>query len=149
MLAAALAGDDALYGKMDTTKPPPQKRKWPQAKEESLDNSVSTVKMAMSVKKCLSWCSKDPQLQLLEQKKTHFASNSQTVASQVTTILQLTEMVSAVQQENKTIMSHFDKWTEQIAALLSARTYQPLKAQSEATEVNPAAQHDDSVQLDW
>jgi len=43
------------------------------------------------------------------------------VTSQVTTISQLTEMVSVVQQENKTIMSHFDTLTEQIAALLSAQ----------------------------
>jgi len=41
---------------------------------------------------------------------------------QVTTISQLTEMVSAVQQENKTFMSCFDKLTKQIAALLSAQT---------------------------
>jgi len=43
------------------------------------------------------------------------------VALQVTTILQLTEMVSVVQQENKMIMSHLDKLLEQIAALLSSQ----------------------------
>jgi len=54
--------------------------------------------------------------------QTQFASNSRTVTSQVTTISQLMEMVSIVQQENKTIMSCFDTLTEQIAALLSAQT---------------------------
>jgi len=52
------------------------------------------------------------------------------VASQVNTILQLMEMVSMVQQDNKTIMSCFDTLTEQIAALLSAQT--PSNTQSPA-----------------
>jgi len=51
MLAAALTEDNALYWEMDGTKPPSPKRKCPQAEEESLDNSVSTVKTAMSTKK--------------------------------------------------------------------------------------------------
>jgi len=40
------------------------------------------------------------------------------VASQVTTISQLTNMILAVQLENKTIMSCFDNLSTQIAALL-------------------------------
>jgi len=47
--------------------------------------------------------------------------DNQTVASQVTTISQLTDLVSAVQQENKMIMSHFDKLAEQMEALLTAQ----------------------------
>jgi len=46
-----------------------------------------------------------------------FQSNSQMVASQVTTILQLTEMVSAVQQENKMILACFDQLAAWTAAL--------------------------------
>jgi len=53
--------------------------------------------------------------------QTCFTSDSQMVASQMTTISQLMEMVSMVQQDNKTIMSHFDQLTEQIALLLSAQ----------------------------
>jgi len=41
------------------------------------------------------------------------------VASQVTTISQLTNMVSAVQLKNKTIMSCFDTLSTQITALLA------------------------------
>ncbi len=52
MLAAALAADDDdLYWEADIMKPPSPKRKRPQAEEESLDDSISTVKTAMSVKK--------------------------------------------------------------------------------------------------
>jgi len=36
------------------------------------------------------------------------------------------EMVSVVQQENKTIMSHFNQLTEQIMVLISTQT-QPLQ----------------------
>jgi len=50
-----------------------------------------------------------------------FANDSKMVTSQVTTISQLTEMVSVVQQENKTIMSRFDQLTEQLAALISQK----------------------------
>jgi len=55
------------------------------------------------------------------KQQTHFAGDNQTVASQVTTISQLTDMVSTVQQENKTIMSRFDKLAEQMEALLTAQ----------------------------
>jgi len=41
------------------------------------------------------------------------------VALQNTMIFQLMEMVSAVQQENKMILSHFDQLAEQIAMLVS------------------------------
>jgi len=53
--------------------------------------------------------------------QTCLANDSQMVTSQVTLISQLMEMVSAVQQENKTIKSHFDQLTEQIATLLSSQ----------------------------
>jgi len=53
--------------------------------------------------------------------QTRFASDSQTVASQVTTISQLTDMVFMVQQDHKTLMSRFEHLTEQITLLLSAQ----------------------------
>jgi len=64
--------------------------------------------------------------QLTGQAKaqTCFADDSKTMTSQVTTILQLTEMVSIVQQENKTIMSQFDQLTEQLVALISTQNPQ-------------------------
>ena len=53
------------------------------------------------------------------KSQTRFANDAQTVASQVTTVSQLTEIVSAVQQDHKTLLSRFDQLTEQIALLLS------------------------------
>jgi len=122
MLAAALEDDNTLYWETDITKPPSPKRKQPQADEESLDDSVSTVQTAMSAKKIPKSATKNKTATDGKQKpQTHFASDSQTVTSQVTSISQLTEMVSAVQQENKMIMSRFDNLTEQIAELLSTQ----------------------------
>jgi len=91
----------------------------------------------MSAKKTLKSAIKSVQATDGKQKtQTRFASDSQTVTSQVTSILQLTEMVSAVQQENKTIMSCFDKLMEQIAELLSAQknTTSPCHAGGHGSE---------------
>jgi len=125
MLAAALADDDDLYWEMDATKPPSPKRKCPQAEEESLDDSVSTVKTAMSTKKPPKSALKGSTADMPQAKsQACFAtSDSQMVTSQATSILQLTEMVSTVQQENKTIMARFDQLMDQIAALLSAQPH--------------------------
>jgi len=121
MLVAALGNDNTLYWESDTTKPPSPKCKQPQAKEESLDDSVLTV-MAMSVKKAPKSALKGTSQSATQAKsQTHFANDSKMVSSQVTTFFQLTEMVSVVQQESKMIMSHFDQLTEQIAALISAQ----------------------------
>jgi len=59
MLAEALTAEDTLYWEMDATKPPSPKRKKPQAKEELLNDSVLMVQTTMSVKKHLSWHSKE------------------------------------------------------------------------------------------
>jgi len=120
MLAVTLAKDDILYWEMENTKPPSPMCKWLQAEEGSLDDLVSTVKMAMSTKKPPKSALKGSPLTTSKTKsQMRFASNSQTVALQVTTISQLTEMVSAVQQENKTIMTCFDQLLEPLAALIS------------------------------
>jgi len=122
MLAAALDDDDTLYWEEEATKPPSPKRKWPQAEEESLEDSISTVHTEMSVKKGPKSALKhSPASNGKQKSQTRFASDSQTVASQATSISQLTEMVSAVQRENQTIMARFDTLTEQIAELLSVQ----------------------------
>jgi len=119
MLAAALEDDDTLYWEEEATKPPSPKCKQPQAEEESLEDSILTVNTDMRTPKLAL---KHKQATTGKQKnQTHFASNSQTVASQATSISQLMEMVSTVQHENQTIMSRFDQLMEQIAELLSAQ----------------------------
>jgi len=85
MLSAVLAEDDKLYWEIDVTKPPPPKRKLPQAEEESLDNSILMVKMAMSIKKGPKSVLKGSTMTQDQAKaRTCFASNSQTVTFQVT-----------------------------------------------------------------
>jgi len=123
MLAVALAEEDDLYWEMDNTKPPSPKRKWPQADKESMDDSISTVKTAMSVKKMPKPALKGTSSTVgRTSTQARFANDSQMVASQTTTISQLTDMVSEVQKENKMIMSRFDKLNEQIEALLTTQT---------------------------
>jgi len=132
MLAAALADNDDLYWEMDVMKPPSPKQKRPPAEEESIDDTVSTINTVMSAKKTQKSALKSSSSAVTQtQQQTHFAGDNQTVASQATTISQLTDMVSAVQQENKIIMSRFDKLTEQMEALLTAQQV-PTKPQSPA-----------------
>jgi len=132
MLAVTLADNNDLYWEMDVLKPPSPKRKRPQEEEELIDDTVSTINTAMSVKKNLkSVLKSSPSTVVRNSQQTQFASDNQTVTSQVTSISQLTDMVSAVQQENKTIMSRFDKLAEQMEALLAVQQA-PNKSQSPA-----------------
>jgi len=119
MLDAALTTDDDLYWEQEMTKPASPKRKRQEAEEESLDDPISTVKTAMSAKKPPKSALKSSPSKA-EDNKTHasekktraarFTTDAQTVASQVTTISQLTDMVLVVQLKNKTIMSRFDNY---------------------------------------
>jgi len=120
MLAAALDNEDALYWEQDTEKPPSPKRKQPQVEEESLDNLVSMVKMAMSAKKHKSILKGSPATSC-PITQSLFQSDSQMVTLQVTTISQLTKIVSAVQQENKIILACFDQLAAWTAALASSQ----------------------------
>jgi len=122
MLAVAMVDDDDLYWEMDITKPPSLKCKCPQAEEESLDDSVPTINTAMSEKKAPKSTLKDSTPKTGRTSiQTRFTTDNQTVTSQVTTISQLTDLVSVVQQENKMIMTRFDKLNEQIEVLLAAQ----------------------------
>jgi len=125
MLAEALEAEDALYWEVEVDKAPSPKRKRPQAEEESLNDSVPTVNTAMSAKKLPKTAIKGNQSNGRTSTQTRFATDSQTVASQVTTISQLTDMVTAVQQDHKTLLSRFDKLTEQLSLLLSDKQSSP------------------------
>jgi len=130
MLMEALKAEDALYWEVDVAKSPSPKRKWLQAKEESINNSVPTVNMAMSAKKMHKSTIKGDNSNGQAQTHTRFATDSQTVTSQVTMISQLTEIVSTVQQDHKTLLSCFDQLTEQLLLLLLAK--QPSSPQHPA-----------------
>ncbi len=134
MLAEALDAEDALYWEVEVDRAPSPKRKRQQAEEESLNDSVPTVNTAMSAKKTPKSAIKGDQPKGRSSNQTRFATDSQTVNSQVTTISQLTEIVSAVQQDHKTLLSRFDHLTEQLSLLLSEK--QPSSSQ------RPAGGHD-------
>jgi len=82
---------------------------------------MSAKKTPKSVLKSLPSKTEDSTTHTPEKKTraTRFAMDAQTVASQVTTISQLTDIVLAVQLENKMIMSRFDTLSAQIVALLA------------------------------
>jgi len=86
------------------------------------------VDTAMSTKKVPKSALKGDSATSRTKATTRFASDSQTVASQVTTISQLMEIVSAVQQDHRTIMSRFDQLTEQIALLLMTQQSVPTSS---------------------
>jgi len=60
MLDAAMTTDDDVYWEQDTVKPASPKHKCQEAKEESLDNSISMVKTVMSAKKLQNQRSNPP-----------------------------------------------------------------------------------------
>jgi len=133
MLAEALKAEDALYWEMDIVKPPSPKQKRPQAEEESLNDLVPTVNTAMSTKKPPKSALKSDMPNSHGKSQTCFMNDAQTVALQVTTISQLMEIVSAVQQDHKSILSRFDQLTEQIALILST--------QQSSSQQHPAGGH--------
>jgi len=71
VLATALDNDDALYWELEVEKPPSLNIKQPQAKEESINNSILTVKTAMSTKKMPKSTLKGSSSTLLMQKLKH------------------------------------------------------------------------------
>jgi len=128
MLDTAMTTNDDLYWEQEMTKPASPKWKRQDTEEESLDNSISMVKTAMSAKKTPKSVLKSSpskaednttQTSNKKTRATRFNTDTQTLASQVTTILQLTDMVLVVQQENKTIMSRFDNLSTQLVALIA------------------------------
>jgi len=102
MLTVAMADDDDLCWAAEKLAPDLglPKRKWVQLKEESFNNTISTIKSGMSTKKTQKFAlekstAKDG------QEATKSKDNSQIVASQATSILQLTEQVNEIKQTNK------------------------------------------------
>jgi len=132
MLSEALAEDDNLYWVAE--KPAPEdptspKRKWVQLEEESLDNTVLTIKSGLSTKKTCKSALKTSLTTDKSEKATQ--KDTATIASQSTLISQLTEQVNKIKQTNKTFLAWFDQLAEQMAALI-ATTQPQLNPQSHA-----------------
>jgi len=60
-----------------------------------------------------------------EQQHNNKGEDSPTIASQATSISQLTEQVNEIKQTNKMFLTRFDQLAEQMAALLAANTNNP------------------------
>jgi len=120
MLTEVMADADDLYWAAE--KPAPDlaspKRKRVQLEEESLDDTVSTIKSRLSTKK--TWKSAMKHSDTKESNKKSKGEDSPTIASQVISILQLTKQVNKIKQTSKMFLTHFDQLVEQMAALLAA-----------------------------
>jgi len=121
MLGVAMADDDDLYWEAEKPAPDPAspKQKQVQVEEESLDDTVSTIKSGLSTKKTQRTLSKTSGMSS-EKKEKKTRKDSPTIASQATSISQLTEQVNKIKQTNKTFIARFDQLAEQMAALLAA-----------------------------
>jgi len=93
-----------------------------QLEEESLKDMVLTIKSGLSTKKTRKSAMKQPG-KGERNKADNNQKDSPTIASQATSISQLTEQVNKIKQTNKTSLACFDQLAEQMAALLA--TSQP------------------------
>jgi len=109
MLSSAFATDDnALYWEQEELVP----------EEESLNDSISMIKMAVSTWKPKSALKTTPnQTHATSESKPTSASNM--VTSQGTTLSQLTKQVSEIKQSHKTMINRFDKLATQMATLIA------------------------------
>jgi len=118
-MTVTITDNDNLYWAAE--KPPPDpaspKRKWVQLEEESLDDTVSTIKSGLSTKKICKSTLKAPDQ---GQKNSEQHKDSPTITSQATSISQLTKQVNEIKQTNLTFIACFDQLAEQMAALLAA-----------------------------
>jgi len=135
ILGEAIAEDDDLYwaAKKPVPEPTSPKRKRVQVEEESLDDTVSTIKSGLSTKKTRK-SAKKPTGSSDGKQNSSNQQDSQTITSQATSISQLTEQVNEIKQTNKIFLVHFDQLAKQMAALLAA-------TQSQSNHQRPTRGH--------
>ena len=133
MLSSALAADDdALYWEQEDDAPKSPKRQKVHVEEESLNDSVSTIKTAVSTRKPKP-AIKNNSTTSVASTENKPASAANTVTSQGTTLSQLTEQVSEIKQSHKTMIDRFDQLAAQMATLI---------AQAASPKKRPAGGHD-------
>jgi len=118
MLSSALAEDDALYWEAEETTPKSPKCQKVQVEEESLNDSVSTIKTAVSTKKLPQSALKNSNSSSQADGKKS-AMDSAMVTSNAMTLSQLTQQVSKIKQSHQAMLDWFDQLTKQMALLLS------------------------------
>jgi len=117
MLNQALSDTDGLYWEIDTADAIPTKRKKIKVDDESVTDSLSTVKTAISSVRTRRTTTASTQNAAKTSTATKAnTSDTQTITSQVSTISQLTELVSILQLAHNEINSKLDKLAEFIMA---------------------------------
>jgi len=113
-----------LYWEVDVA-PQPTKRKRTQIEEKSLNNSILTVKTAVTQKKmAVKSAMKTLSLMSMTTGSTvpGKSTDAQMVTSQTLAKSQLTEQVSQIKMENKQIMENFDRLADQMEAFFNNQT---------------------------
>jgi len=131
MLNVAMADEDGLYWETDAVETLPAKRKKIKVDDESITDSVSTVKTAISSIKQRRTNNNRQKAMDTPPIKNTTPKDAQMVASQASTITQLTEQVSILQLAHNEINSKLDKLAEFIMAQ-SATTKTPSPSKRKA-----------------
>jgi len=106
MLNVAMADEDGLYWEAEAVETLPAKQKKIKVDDESVTDSVSTVKTAISsIQQRRTNRSRQQSSDATPPAKNTTSKQAQTVASQVSTITQLTEQVSILQLAHNEINS--------------------------------------------
>jgi len=117
MLNVAMSDEDGLYWEVEVIKTLPAKRKKIKVDDESITDSVSVVKMAISLVKTRHTTSHwQNQIEATPPTKNTTTKDAQTVVSQVSMITQLTKQVSILQLAHNKINSKLNKLAEFIMA---------------------------------
>jgi len=129
MIDLSTTDPDDLYWATETSTPSP-KRKRVQANEESLDDSTSTVKTAISRKSKLKPALKNSSSTETTNTNTVKESDATTVVSQNSAISQLTEQVSQIKMENKQLLDKFDRLADRIEQIFSSANSSSTRCQA-------------------
>jgi len=123
---------DGLYWEVEVTETLPAKRKKIKVDEESVMDSVSMVKTAISsVKTKCTTSHQQKHIDATPPTKTTTTQDAQMVVSQVSMITQLTEQVSILQLTHNEINSKLDKLAKFIM-VQSATTKTPSPSKCKA-----------------
>ncbi len=116
MLNVAMSDTDGLYWEIETAEIPNPKRKKIKVDEESVTDSLSTVKTAISSVKTRCTNPRQKQVATTPTTKNTTQQDSHMVVSQMSTITQLTEQVSILQLAHNEINSKLNKLAEYMMA---------------------------------
>jgi len=149
MLNVAMVDEDGLYWEADAMEVILAKKKKINVDKESVTDSVSTMKMAISSVKTRQTNSNHQKLtEAMPPAKNTTTQDAQTVVSQVSTITQLTKQVSILQLAHNEINLKLDKLAKFIMAQLATnKTASPSKHEAAGgLRGSPATIHEYQVQ---